>query len=190
MPKKRVSLAALTSAAIVVADREGFVTLTLNGVAPELGVAASTLHSHTDGLDGLKTLVAVAGTRNLTEAIRNSAIGTSGLNALTAMATAYRTFAIEHPGQFASTLLPPRSDLDELATANATLIEVFVLVYRAIGLEDKDARLAARAMRSAIHGFLALQRTQASASDHDVEYRYLLDALQRGLLDPTHVADH
>ena len=105
MPKKRMTLDALTSAAIVVADHGGFETLTLNGVAAELDVAASTLYSHTDSLDGLRTLVAVAGTRNLTEAVRNSAVGTSGLNALTAMATAYRTFALDYPGQFASTLL-------------------------------------------------------------------------------------
>jgi len=57
-------------------------------------------------------------------------------------------------------LLPPRSDLDELATANETLIDVF-----------------------------ALQRTRASPSDHDAEYRYLLDALQRGLLNPTDEAE-
>ena len=61
MPKKRVTLAALTAAAIVVADRDGFEALTLNGVAGELDAAASTLYTHTDGLDGLKTLVAVAG---------------------------------------------------------------------------------------------------------------------------------
>ena len=184
MPKKRVTLAALTAAAIVVVDRDGFEALTLNGVAGELDAAASTLYTHTDGLDGLKTLVAVAGTENLTETVRDSAIGTSGPDALTAMAVAYRAFALGHPGQFASTLLPPRSDLDDLANANATLMNVFELVYRAIGLDDEEARLAARAIRSAIHGFLALERTMALRSDHDGEYRYLLDALQRGLLRP------
>lgn len=182
MPKQRVTLDALTSAALVVADRDGFDTLALNEVATELGVAASTLYSHTDGLEGLKTLVAVAGTRNLAEAVRNSAIGASGLDALTAMATAYRTFALDHPGQFSSTLLPARSDVDELAVANAALLDVFVRVYRAIGLESDEARLAARAMRSAIHGFLALEHPTTSAGEHDGEYRYLLDALQSGLL--------
>jgi len=182
MPKKRVTLTALTTAAILVADRGGFETLTLNGVAAELDVAASTLYTHTDGLDGLKSLVAVAGTHNLTEAVRNSAIGTSGLDALTAMAVAYRAFALDHPGQFASTLLLPRAENDELATANAALLDVFVLVYRAIGLDNHEARLAARAMRSSIHGFIALEHTTASPSEHDAEYRYLLDALQRGLL--------
>ncbi len=182
MPKKRVTLAALTSAAVLVADRDGFEALTLNGVAAELDVAASTLYTHIYGLDGLKSLVAAAGTRNLTEAVRNSAIGASGVDALTAMAIAYRAFALSHPGQFASTLLPPRSDLDELAATNEALLEVFVLVYRGAGLEADEARLAARALRSAIHGFLALEHTTATPSEHDAEYRYLLDALQLGLL--------
>ena len=182
VPRKRLNVEALTSAAIDVADRDGFDALALTSVAAELDVAASTLYTHVDGLDGLKSLVAVAATQRLTETVRKCAIGTSGLDALTAMALAYRAFALDHPGQFASTLLPPRSDLDELAPANATLINVFVLVYRAIGLEDHEAQLAARAMRSAIHGFLALEHTTTSPSEHDAEYRYLLDALQRGLL--------
>ena len=182
MPEKRVTLPALTSAATEVADRDGFDALALTEVATELDVAASTLYTHTEGLDGLKSLVAVAATHNLTEAVRNCAIGTSGLDALTSMAIAYRSFALDHPGQFASTLLPPPSENDELATANATLLEVFVLVYQAIGLADQEARLAARAMRSSIHGFLALEHINSPPSEHDAEYRYLLEALQHGLL--------
>jgi len=182
MPKKRVDLEALTSAAMAVADRDGFETLALTGVAAELDVAASTLYTHTDGVDGLKYLVAVAATRNLTEAVRTCAIGTSGLDALTAMAIAYRAFALDHPGQFTSTLLAPRSQDDELATANKALLEVFELVYRATGLDAHEAPLAARAMRSSIHGFLALEQVTDPPSEHDAEYRYLLDALQRGLL--------
>jgi AcrR family transcriptional regulator len=182
VPKKRVNVEAMTSAAIDVADRDGFEALALTSVAAELDVAASTLYTHTDGVDGLKYLVAVAATRNLTEAVRKCAIGTSGLDALTAMAIAYRAFALDHPGQFASTLVAPQSENDELAAANKTLLEVFELVYLAIGLDGHEAPLAARAMRSSIHGFLALEKTTGPLSEHDAEYRYLLDALQRGLL--------
>lgn len=173
---------ALTSAAIDVVDRDGFEALALTSVAVELEVAASTLYTHTDGLEGLKYLVAVAATGNLTEEVRNCAIGTSGIDALTAMAIAYRAFALDHPGQFASTLVTPRSENDELATANKTLLEVFELVYLATGLDAHEAPLAARAMRSSIHGFLALEQVTDPPSEHDAEYRYLLDALQRGLL--------
>lgn len=182
MPKKRVTLDALTSTAVKLADTDGIDALALTGVAEKLGVAASTLYTHTDGVDGLRYLVAVAATRNLTDAVRNAAIGASGPQALTAMGIAYRQFALEHPGQFASTLLPPNLEDDELAGANSTLLSVFVLVYRGIGHNEHEARLAARAIRSAIHGFLALERTDTPSADHDADYRFLLDALQHGLI--------
>lgn len=182
MPRTRVTRAALTTAAVAVVEHSGFDALTLTAVADELGVAASTLYTHIEGLDGLKHLVAEAATRNLTGQVRNSAIGTSGPAALLAMGVAYRDFALDHPGQFASTLLPPRSENDRLADANADLLSVFVLVYRGAGLDDRESQLAARAMRSAIHGFLAIEHITASRTEHDVEYRYLLGALQRGLL--------
>jgi AcrR family transcriptional regulator len=182
VPKKRVTLTALTTAAVEVADTDGFDALALTGVARKLGVAASTLYTHTDGVDGLKYFVAVAATHNLTDAVRNAAIGASGTDALTAMGIAYREFALGHPGQFTSTLLPPKLEDDELASANSTLLGVFVLVYRGIGLDEHESRLAARAMRSAIHGFLALEHSTPPPSDHDAEYRHLLDALHHGLL--------
>lgn len=182
MPKKRVTLDALTAAAIDVADADGFDALALTEIARRLDVAASTLYTHTDGVHALKYLVAVAATRNLTDAVRHAAIGQSGLDALMAMAVAYRQFALEHAGQFASTLLPPELDDDELTTANAELQAIFVIVYEGIGFGEIDARRAAQAMRSAIHGFLALERTTDPASEHDADYRYLLDALQHGLL--------
>ena len=116
----RVTLVALTSAAVEVADSAGFDALALTGVAAKLEVSASTLYTHTDGVDGLKYLVAVAATRNLTDTVRNAAIGAAGHDALTAMAIAYRQFALDHAGQFASTLLPPTVEDDELATANSS----------------------------------------------------------------------
>lgn len=189
MPSRpRVTTAAVTSAAVEVADTHGFEALALTAVAKRLDVAASTLYTHTDGLDSLKYQVAVAATQALTDQVRNAAIGAAGADALHSMAVTYRRFAIDHPGQFASTLLAPRLDEgdpaedDDLAQANAALLGVFVLVYEGIGLDADEARRAARATRGAIHGFLALEDKLTSASEHDADYLYLLDALQYGLL--------
>lgn len=182
MPKKRVTVDALIAAATEAADADGFDGLALTDVAKRLDVAASTLYTHIDGVDGLKYLVAVAATRNLTDAIRQAAIGTSGLDALMAMAVAYRRFALEHAGQFVSTLLPPALDDEDLKAANGALRAIFVLVYRGIGFDETEARRAAQSTRSAIHGFLALERTTEPASEHDADYLHLLNALQHGLL--------
>lgn len=182
MPKQRVTPATLTASAVELVDQDGLDALTLTAVADDLDVGISTLYTHIDGLDGLRYLVAVAATTNLTAEVLYSAIGTSGEEALAAMGIAYRRFALDHPGQFASTLLVPQSTDDALAIANRSLLDIFVMVYRAMGLDDTDSHLAARSTRSAIHGFLALEHVTTTNTEHDTEYRHLLDALQRGLL--------
>ncbi|MEZ5227986.1 MAG: TetR-like C-terminal domain-containing protein [Acidimicrobiales bacterium] len=180
-PPARLTPTLVTLAAIELVDTRGFDSLTLSAVAEDLDVATSALYTHCRGLDGLRHLVAIAATNNLTATVRNAAIGTAGSNALNAIGLAYRTFALAHPGQFASTLRPPESDDDDLADANASLLDVFTLVYAATGLTSQDSLLAARSIRSAIHGFLALEHCSGTTEEHPIEFQYLLDALQRGL---------
>ena len=140
----------------------------------------SAVH-HVDGLAGLRYLVAAQSTTNLATAIRNAAVGVAGDGALEAIGTAYRHFAHTNAGQFASTFLPPTSDNDDLANANRSLLDVFVLVYRAMGLTPDHSQLAARSTRSAIHGFCALELASGTTPNHDAEYHHLLETLRRGL---------
>lgn len=181
MPRQRISLADVTTKAIDLIDREGFDALTLSNVARDLSVGPSALYTHIEGLDGLRYLVAVTATANLTHKVRNAAIGEAGERALHAMGTAYRGFAQHHPGQFASTLLPPRNDQDDLTVANDELLGVFALVYGAMGFDPDRSALAARSTRSAIHGFLALEHNSSTATRWDAEYEHLLLALQGGM---------
>lgn len=181
MRKPPLTLSAITDAAIDIVDREGFEALSLSSVADELGLGPSRLYTHIDGLDGLRYLVATTATNNLTTQVRNAAIGIGGDHALTAIGRAYRSFANEHPGQFASTLLPPSGEHDDLTAANQELLEVFVFVYNAMGLSPADSHLAARSTRSALHGFLALEHNSGTSNNHEAEYHHLLATLQHGL---------
>jgi AcrR family transcriptional regulator len=171
----------VTEAAMKLVDGNGFDALNLSAVAEDLGVGPSALYTHVDGLSGLRYLVAVQSTKNLATAIRDAAVGVAGDGALQAIGTAYRNFAHTNPGQFASTFLPPMSDNDDLANANRSLLDVFILVYRAMGLTPDQAPLAARSTRSAIHGFCALELASGTTPDHDDEYRHLLETIRRGL---------
>ena len=139
----------VTQAAMKLVDGDGFDALNLSAVAEDLGVGPSALYTHVDGLSGLRYLVAVQSTTNLATEIRNAAVGVAGNGALEAIGTAYRNFAHTNAGQFASTFLPPLSDNDDLANANRSLLDVFVLVYRAMGLTPDQSHLAARSTRSA-----------------------------------------
>ena len=172
----------VTRVAMTLVDRSGFEALNLSAVAEDLGVGPSALYTHVDGLSGLKYQVAVQSTSNLASVVRDAAVGIAGEHALEAIGTAYRRFAHGNSGQFASTFLPPLSDDDDLAAANRSLLDVFVLVYRAMGLTPDQSHLAARSTRSAIHGFCALELASGTTPDHDAEYEHLLQTLHRGLL--------
>ena len=172
----------VTRAAMTLVDRSGFEARYVGAVADDLGVGPSALYTHVDGLSGLKYQVAVQSTTNLANVVRDAAVGIAGEHALEAIGTAYRRFAHGNAGQFASTFLPPLSDDDDLAAANRSLLDVFVLVYRAMGLTPDQSHLAARSTRSAIHGFCALELASGTTPDHDAEYEHLLQTLHRGLL--------
>lgn len=180
-PTPRLSISGVVGGAIMLVDTEGFDALTVSAVAQHLSVGPSALYTYCDGLDGLRNLVAVAATENLTRGLRDAAIGTSGGHALEAMGASYRGFALGHPGQFAATLRPPSAGDADLAAANMSLLDVFILVYTAMGLDTDGSRLAARSTQSAIHGFLALEYVTGTSDTHQAEYRHLIEMLQRGL---------
>lgn len=180
-PTPRLSTDGLVAAAMAIVDDEGLDALTVSAVAADLAVAPSAIYTYCDGLRGLHTLVAVAATENLTTALRNAAIGTAGSDALDAMSEAYRSFALSYPGQFTATLRHSTVNHDVLRAADAALLEVFILVYVASGLDTQAARLAARSTRSAVHGFLALELASGTNDDHDDEFRHLVETLRRGL---------
>lgn len=180
-PQNKLTTAGVISEAVDIVDRLGYDALSVSAVAAEMAVAPSALYTYCHSLDGLRNLVAVAATNNLTQDVRNAATGTSGEFALNAMASAYREFSHDHPGQFASTLRPPAADNRDLDVANRALLDVFVLVYAAMGLDEDHAWLAATSTRSALHGFLALEHTGGTNPGHADEFGHLLGALIGGL---------
>src|SRR5687767_6254544 len=101
MTRPALSSRVVTQAAMDLIDRGGFATLNLSAVADDLGVGPSALYTHVGGLDGLRYRVAVEATTNLTNEIRDAAVGIAGDHALQQIGTAYRRFAHRNPGQFA-----------------------------------------------------------------------------------------
>ncbi|MDH4278022.1 MAG: TetR/AcrR family transcriptional regulator [Acidimicrobiia bacterium] len=177
MAKIRIDVLITTAASFV--DDAGYDALSVSAIAGELDVAPSALYTHCEGLKGLRSLVAAAASENLVDRIRTAAIGTAGDSAVVAMGLAYRRFALDHPGQFAALLRARSSDEPDLRSTNQTVVEVFTLVFTAMGLSPRQSTLAARSTHSAIHGFVALEHVSGTGGDHESEYLYLLRTLQR-----------
>ncbi len=183
MPKQRVNLDEVTLTAVLLIDRESLEALTLSAVAGELGVRPSALYTYFDSLDALRHAVAVRATINLTDDLRNAAVGQAGDDAMMALAHTYRGFAVDHPGQYAATLRPPIQPGDALAQATNSLTDVFARVIANYGHQGEDAVHAARAARSAIHGFVALEVGQGfhNPADRDTSFNHLVITVINGL---------
>jgi hypothetical protein len=121
--------------------------------------------------------------RELTAALRDAAVGRSGADAFAAAARAYRVYAGAHPGLYAASVVAPAPDDAEHQAAAAQAVDVLYAVLRAWQLEDDSAVHAARAFRSAIHGFVLLEADGGFgiAVDVDTSFERLVATLAAGL---------
>lgn len=183
MPRAGLTPAVVVAEAARVADEVGLERLTLASVAQQLGVALPSLYKHVRGLDGLQQQLAVLSVRDLTAAMSTAAVGRSGRDALHAAAAAIRAYAKAHPGRYAATLRAPSPDDPAHQAAAAAAVEVLLAVLAGYDLDGDRAIHAARATRSALHGFVALELAGGFGLPQSVDasYTQLVDALDRAL---------
>jgi AcrR family transcriptional regulator len=183
MPRAGLDPERVVDAAAPIADAEGLDAVTLARVAGDLGVRAPSLYNHVDGRAGLLRALALRGVRELTAALRHAAVGRAGADALAATARAYRAYAHDHPGLYAATVTAPAPDDAEHQAAAGETVEVVFAVLRAWDLDGDEAVHAARAFRSAVHGFVTLEAAGGFGIpvDLDASFDRLVATLAEGL---------
>ena len=186
MPRMGLDAERVVDAAAGIADAEGLEAVTLARVAGELGVRAPSLYNHVDGRDDVLRAIAVRGVRELTSALREAAVGRSSADALTAAARAYRAYARAHPGRYAATVAAPTRGDEEHRAAASEAVDVMLAVMRGWDLQGDDAIHAVRALRSAVHGFVAIEAADGfgMAVDVDASFDRLVASLAGGLGEP------
>jgi AcrR family transcriptional regulator len=185
VPRAGLSTATVVGAAADLADAEGLDGLTLARLAGSVGVRTPSLYNHVASLDDVRRRVALVALVEIGDALRDATVGRAGDDALTAMAHAYRAYARAHPGRYAATQRAPAAGDDEIAAAAARAVDVLLAVLRGYGLEGDDAIHAARAVRSALHGFVLLESGGGFGIPValDESFDRMVAALGRGLSD-------
>jgi len=183
VPRAGLTSERVVRAAAEMADDHGWSQLTLAGLATRLGVRQPSLYKHIDSLDGLHRGISVLAKRELGEVISRAAVGRSGRDALVAVCLAYRAWVHAHPGRYAATVRAPAAEDHEDQRAAAEVVAVVVAVLAGFGLEDERAIDAARTVRSALHGFVALETSGGFGlpRDLDASFAFLVDTLASGL---------
>lgn len=189
MPRAGLSPDAVVRLAVEVVDdggTSGFADLTLAKVAAKAGVAAPSLYKHVGSLADLRREVTLIAVGELTAAGTSVTVGRAGADALRALATAWRTYALDHPGRYAATQIGPDPDAPAdaaLRDAAAESVQVVVAVLRGFGLPDARLIDAVRAVRAGVHGFVTLELGGGFRMREDVDqsFRVLLDMLVAGV---------
>ena len=181
-PRPGLNRDKVLAAAAELVDREGPEALTVARIAAHLQVRPPSLYNHMLSLEQLQQDLAVRGLRELGGRLRAAATGLAELNALTALAHAYRDFAAQHPGLYALTLRA-RNDGAGYAAAAADIVAVVLAVLRGYALSDEAALHATRCLRSAIHGFVALEAAGGFGMplDLNASFSRLIQMLHQGL---------
>jgi AcrR family transcriptional regulator len=172
-----VPRAGLTSDRVVteaerVVDQVGFGNLSLAALAENLGVRQPSLYKHVAGLPALKQAVAVRAKAELADVFARAAVGKSRGDAIQAIAVAYRQWAHEHPGRYEAALRAPDPNDPDDAAASAAAVSVIFEVLSGYELHGTDAVHAARALRSALHGFVSLEAAGGFGLPFDLDDSY------------------
>src|ERR1700679_3974529 len=174
---------AVVRAAAKIADDEGWDALTLARVATKLRVRSPSLYNHVGGLEALRRELKLLVMRELNTALTRATIGKSRDDAVRALAAAYRAFVKRHPGNYAATMVAAPKNDPAVEAAAGQIVETLLSVLSGYGLDRREGIHAIRAMRSAVHGFAALEIAGGFGIPLDVDksFDWLVSALLKGL---------
>ena len=171
------------AAAAEVADAEGLDKVTLTRVAEGLGVRQPALYRHVAGYDDLLRSLSLRGREILAQRLADAAVGLSGDDAVAAVGHAWRKTVRDHPGIYAATDRYPCAGDAELEAAVERVLAVLGQILRGFDLTEEDRVHAARALRSAFHGFSHLESGDGHPLPHDPEdtFDHLVELLCAGV---------
>ncbi|MFV9634310.1 TetR/AcrR family transcriptional regulator [Mycobacterium neumannii] len=179
----RLSRETIVNAALTFLDREGWDALTINALATQLGTKGPSLYNHVNSLEDLRRTVRMRVVGDLIGMLTNVAEGRTRDDAVTAMASAYRSYAHHHPGRYSAfTRMPLGGDDPEFTEATRAAAAPVIAVLRSYGLEGENAFYAALEFWSAMHGFVLLEMTGAmDGIDTDAVYSDMVMRLASGM---------
>lgn len=151
---------ALIAASEAILAEQGAEGFTLREAARRAGVSPAAPSHHFGNAQGLLTVVAIRGYDALAGALREAASGKqSARDKLHAQGLAYVDFALTHPGRFQMMFANKRLVADDarLRQASRAAGHAFeIVVAELAGGSAKEAKTAAAAAWSTVHGFAKL----------------------------------
>lgn len=182
MPRAGLDTSAVVAAGAALADEVGWAGLAMGLLADRLGVRPPSLYKHVGSLNELRQGISVLAKREFAHQLARESVGRSGPDAARAFADSYRNWALEHPGRYAATIPAPAAGDEEDRRVSEEALQVLLDVLAGFGLPDARVVDSARALRSALHGFVTLEGAGGFGMPRDVtrSFHFLIDTLITG----------
>jgi AcrR family transcriptional regulator len=179
----RLSRDSIVNAALTFLDREGWDALTINALANQLGTKGPSLYNHVQSLEDLRRTVRMRVVGDIIDMLNTVGQGRTRDDAVTAMASAYRSYAHHHPGRYSAfTRMPLGGDDPEFTDATRAAAAPVISVLASYGLDGEEAFYAALEFWSAMHGFVLLEMTGAmNGIDTDAVFTDMVMRLASGM---------
>lgn len=181
MARMGLDRAAVVREAADMADLIGLERLTMAGLAKRLGIALPSLYAHVRSLDDLRQQISATGNTELSQRLSEAIQGRARHEALSALASAYRGYALRFPGRYAASHIPLDPSDERHAAVLAQCVGTIYATLRGYGLAEPQATDAARMLRAALHGFVTLEQMSGFAAPHSINasFQGLVSALDR-----------
>jgi AcrR family transcriptional regulator len=183
VPRAGLTPERVVAAAADLADARGLDGVTVSALARGLGVKDASLYAHVRGLQDLRARIAADSAARFADLLTEALAGRAGREALAAFATAYRTFAVRHPGRYAATQLTLPAETLAASPGHRRLVELTYALLHGYGLPEPALTDAVRLLRSTFHGFAALEAAGGFGHPRplDASWDAVLDALHTAL---------
>ena len=178
--KKGLDTQTILNAAAELAEEKGLENVSLLQVAEKLGVKSPSLYNHLNGMQEISSGIAKLAISRLEDAIRNAAVGRSKDDALTAIASAYRSFAKKNPELYKAILRFPDCHDESIQETGHAVVRILYQVMEPYHFSKEETLHFARGFRSALHGFVSLEAAgffQSGEADVDESYEQLVSSL-------------
>ena len=182
MPRAGLSKQRVVDAAAHLVDTEGVAALGVARLARELGVRPPSLYKHIRGLEELHRELGLRAADALAQACRDAAMGRARLDALLAVAEAFRRVAKANPGTFGFAQVVRKED-EEWQRRTWAGVEPVLAILAGYGLDHEASIHAARSLRAGLFGFVTLELAGGFGlpEDLDASYRYFVVTFEAGL---------
>jgi AcrR family transcriptional regulator len=153
----------ITAAARLIAEREGWPTVTIRRLADEIEYSQPVIYSHFESREAIVAAVAIEGFRELAselqKAARKSEGKSNGRGAAVNVATAYLAFALRHTALYEAMFTLPTSLRFAQADTRSELKAGFAAIAAVVAPFCSNVELTTETFWACLHGLAELERS-------------------------------